>query len=445
MTGQSGKTFALPHSLDGEKAVLGAILRDPEVLNLVADKLVPEDFFLDAHRQVFQAMLDLYKDNDPTDILTVADKLRRLGADAEYIGPQYLVELTEAAPVALNVEYYAKIVKEHHYLRQIIVQCQDTVQRAMTYDGTVASFIGDLEKQFLNITNTNDVKGIVRINKVLDESLEDLERRINSAGQMTGVPSQFIDLDRITGGWQRTDMIVIAARPGMGKTAFALNCLVNAARSGKSTLFFSLEMSKVQLQFRIWSGEARIDASKFRRGDFSDEELDRLMHASQGLNGIGIGIDDTPGLSIMELRSRCRRYKKEHGLDMIIVDYLQLMTSPSGKKDQSREREIAEISAGLKALAKELDIAVIALAQLNRGADSRPDKRPKISDLRESGSIEQDADMIMFLYRDEYYDKNSEDVGKAQVIIGKNRHGSLEDVNLAFAPNFMKFSNLQQS
>lgn len=390
-------------------------------------------------------MLELYQLNEPTDILTVADKLRRQGSDAEYVGPQFLVELTEAAPVAQNVEYYAKIVKEHHYLRQIITQCQDTIQRAMTYDGTVSSFIGDLEKQFLEISNSNDTKGIVPIQKVLEESIDDLERRINAAGQMTGVASQFIDLDRITGGWQRTDLIVIAARPGMGKTAFALNCLINAARTGKAVTFFSLEMSRIQLQFRVWSAEARIDASKFRRGDFSDEELDRLAHASQSLNGINIGIDDTPGLSIMELRSRCRRYKKERGLDMIIVDYLQLMTSPSARKQDNREREIAEISAGLKALAKELDIAVIALAQLNRGADARPDKRPKISDLRESGSIEQDADMILFLYRDEYYNRDSEDVGKAQVIIGKNRHGSIEDVNLAFAPNFLKFSNLQNS
>ncbi len=436
-------SFTPPHSLDGEKAVLGAILRDPDALNLVADKLLPEFFFVDAHRQIFQAMLELYQQNEPTDIMIVADRLRRMGADAEYVGPQYLVELTEAAPVAQNVEYYAQIVKEHHYLRKIISQCQETIQKATVYDGSVAGFIGDLEKQFLEISNSHDATGIVPISKALDDALADLEKKIGAAGQMTGVPSKFVDLDRITGGWQPSDLIIIAARPGMGKTAFALNCAVNATTSGKSVTFFSLEMSKSQLIFRILSSEARIDASKFRRGDFLDEELDRLMHASQAVHNMNIGVDDTPGLSILELRSRCRRYKKERGLDLVVIDYLQLMSGSGTKKNESREREIAEISMGLKSLAKELQISVIALAQLNRGPDSRPDKTPKISDLRESGSMEQDADMIMFLYRDEYYNPNSEDAGKALVKIAKNRHGALEDVSLAFAPNFMKFTNLQ--
>ena len=438
-----GKSFTPPHSLEGEKAVLGAILREPESLNTVADKLVPDFFYLDAHRQIFTAMLELYQANEPTDILTVADKLRRLGAASEYLGPQYLVELTESSPVAQNIEYYAGIVREHHYLRKIIISCQDTIQKAMTFDGTVNDFVGDVEKQFLEITNSNDLTGIVTISAALDDALKDLEKRINTGDQMTGVPSQFVDIDRITGGWQRSDLVIIAARPGMGKTAFALNNAVNAARAGKGVTFFSLEMSKSQLLFRIMASEARIDASKFRRGDFTDEELDRLMHASKGIHNLNFGVDDTPGLSILELRSRCRRYKKERGLDMIVVDYLQLMTGSGTKKYESREREIAEISMGLKSLAKELDIAVIALAQLNRGPDSRPDKVPKISDLRESGSMEQDADMILFLYRDEYYNPNSEDAGKALVKIGKNRHGALEDISLAFAPNFMKFTNLQ--
>ncbi len=435
-----------PHSIDAEKAVLGAVLREPEALNLIADKIKSEQFFLDAHRQIFEAMCDLYHQNEPADILTVAERLRRLQSDSEYLGPAYLVELTENSPVAQNLEYYASVVVDYYYLRRIIDACQLTAQKAASFDGKVGQFIEDVEKEFINIANQQDRSGLATTHEVLDATITEIEHRLANEGVMTGVPSQFVDLDRITGGWQKSDLIILAARPGMGKTAFALNCVINAVREGKATAVFTLEMSKTQLMERIIASEARIDSSRMRKGDLSEEEQDRLMH---GIRTIGtmpamLGIDETPSISLLELRSRCRRFKKEHGLDLIVIDYLQLMSGSGTKKDQSREREISEISGGLKALAKELKVPVIALAQLNRGVESRPDKVPKLSDLRESGSMEQDADMILFLYRDEYYNPNSEDAGKALVRIGKNRHGSLEDVYLAFAPNFLKFSNLQR-
>jgi replicative DNA helicase len=439
--------LAPPHSLDAEKAVLGAVLRDADAFNLIADKLKAEQFYLDAHRDIFQAMCELYQLNEPTDILTVAEKLRRQHADNDFLGPAYLVELTENSPFTQNIEYYARVVSEYYFLRRIINACQSTVKKAMSYDGEVAGFIEDIEKEFIAIANQQDSGGIATTHEVLDKTIAEIEARLNSDGAMTGVPSQFSDLDRNTGGWQRSDLVIIAARPGMGKTAFALNCVVNSVKAGKHTVIFTLEMSKTQLMERIISSEARIDSSKMRKGDLNEEEQDRLMH---GIRGIGtmpamLGIDETPSISLLELRSRCRRFKKEYGLDLIVIDYLQLMGPSGTKKYESREREISEISGGLKALAKELNVPVIALAQLNRGVEGRPDKVPKLSDLRESGSMEQDADMILFIYRDEYYNPNSEDAGKAMLRIAKNRHGSLQDIYLAFAPNFLKFTNLQQS
>jgi replicative DNA helicase len=443
----TAQVLAPPHSLDAEKAVLGAVLRDADAFNLIADKLKAEQFYLDAHRDIFQAMCELYQLNEPTDILTVAEKLRRQHADNDFLGPAYLVELTENSPFTQNIEYYARVVSEYYFLRRIINACQSTVKKAMSYDGEVAGFIEDIEKEFIAIANQQDSGGIATTHEVLDKTIAEIETRLNSDGAMTGVPSQFSDLDRNTGGWQRSDLVIIAARPGMGKTAFALNCVVNSVKAGKHTVIFTLEMSKTQLMERIISSEARIDSSKMRKGDLNEEEQDRLMH---GIRGIGtmpamLGIDETPSISLLELRSRCRRFKKEHGLDLIVIDYLQLMGPSGTKKYESREREISEISGGLKALAKELNVPVIALAQLNRGVEGRPDKVPKLSDLRESGSMEQDADMILFLYRDEYYNPNSEDAGKAMLRIAKNRHGSLQDIYLAFAPNFLKFTNLQQS
>jgi replicative DNA helicase len=319
------------------------------------------------------------------------------------------------------------------------------VLKAMSYDGGVKELVEEIEKEFISITNSHDRKGLILAKDVLERTLADLEQRLANEGTLTGVPSGFKDLDRMTGGWQKSDLILIGARPGMGKTAFALNCALNAAREGKGVAVFTLEMADTQLMMRLLSAEGRVDSGKLRKGDLDDEERDRLMLGARELYKLNLGIDETPGITILELRSRCRRFKKERGLDLIIIDYLQLMRGSVTKKYDSREHEISEVSRELKALAKELNVPIIALAQLNRGVEKRTDRTPQISDLRESGSIEQDADIILMLYRDEYYNKDSDSTGVALLKLAKNRHGSTDDVQLAFLPNFMKFADLYKA
>lgn len=439
---QSHGQTKLPFSMEAEKAVLGAILRDPDTLNLIESLLIADHFFIDPHRRIYASILELSSANESADILTVADKLRSADGDNQYLGPAYLVELTESCPVTQNIEHYASIVRTDYYRRRIIETCQSTMQQAFEFKGSIASYVESVEKEFLAITKDHDRKGIVPGREVLDSTIEEIEMRLGRGDEISGVPTGFAELDKLIGGWQSSDLVILAARPGMGKTAFALNCVANAARSGKQVVIFTLEMTKEQLVSRILSSESRVDSSRLTRGDLNEEEEDRLAQGARQVHDFMAyaGIDETPGISLMELRSRCRRYQKENGLDMIVVDYLQLMTAAT--KSDNREREISEISSGLKNLAKELSVPVIALAQLNRGPDARPDKRPKISDLRESGSLEQDADMIMFIYRDEYYNPASEDQGLAELLVAKNRHGSMATIKLAFQPNFVTFQNL---
>ena len=318
----------------------------------------------------------------------------------------------------------------------------------MACSGRAAGFIEEVEKEFLSIANEQDRKGgLVPHVEVLNSTIIELEAKLAMEGALAGVPSGFNDLDQLTGGWNKSDLIIIAARPGMGKTAFMLNCAMNAVKAGVPTAMFTLEMSRNQLMQRLLASEARVDSQSLRKGETTEDGRNRLMQGARVIATLPaqLGIDETSGISLVELRSRCRRFKKEYGLGLIMIDYLQLMVSSTTKKNDSREREIAEISGGLKGLAKELQVPVIAAAQLNREADKRVDKRPKISDLRESGSIEMDADQILFLYRDEYYNKNSEDVGKAEVILGKNRHGSVETVMLAYQSAFVSFHNLMKN
>lgn len=436
---------ALPFSVDAEKAVLGAILRDPGSLVLVEAMLRSEHFFLDAHQKIYAAITELSSQSESADIITVADKLRQYESEQQFLGPAYLVELTENCPVTQNIEHYATIVRSDFYRRRLIRTCQDTIQGAKSYEGSVEEFIEGFEKELLTISGEYDRKGLVKADKVLESTIEDIQRKLELDGQTTGVPTGFTGLDQLTGGLQGSDLIILAARPGMGKTALVLNIATHAAMKNRSVCIFTLEMSQEQLMARILSGVSRVDSSRLRKGDLTDEEQDLLMEGARRIYNAKdyLAIDQTPGISLMELRSRCRRYHKEFGLDLIIIDYLQLMSaSAGGKRPESREREISEISMGLKELAKELNVPVIALAQLNRGVESRPDKRPKISDLRESGSMEQDADMILFVYRDEYYNPTSELAGIAEVLVGKNRHGSLDTIKLAFQPNFVSFQNL---
>ncbi len=437
-----------PHSIDAERAILGSILRDSGNLHLVLGKsnLQPEHFFLDSHKQIFAAMLEIEAAKIPIDLITLGNQLKPQ-EDQHHVGLTFLVELTEGSPISQNLEHYATIVKQKYYLRRIIQACQETSSQALNTQGDVQQFIEQVEKEFLEIARQQDRgKGLISAKEALIPTLEELERRITTEGKVTGCPSGFNDLDGVTGGWQRSDLVILAARPGMGKTALALNWLMNAVEADeKNTVaVFTLEMSKEQLLERLLSAKGRIDSTRLRKGDLNEQDQDRLVNAARLIDKIGtrIMVDETPGISLLELRSRCRRYQREKNLSLVIIDYLQLMSGSPQAQKQSREREISEISMGLKNMAKELGVPVIALAQLNRGPDARPDKRPKISDLRESGSMEQDADQIIFVYRDEYYNANSEHAGKAELLIAKNRHGETGSVYLAWSPNYVSFHNL---
>ena len=445
--------FTPPHSQESEKAVLGAILKEPiHLTGIISDGLLAEHFFGDAHRRIFQAIIELDETKDPIDIVSVAEKLK-CGANSQgqEIGYGYLIELVQAAPVAQNSGYYATQIKKHAYLRRIGSIGPSVTSRAATADGDVTEFLSEFDKEIQAIfSEQNRQQGLMHAEKILDSTLEEIERRINSNGAPTGIPSGFTDLDALTGGFQRSDLIILAARPAMGKTAFALNIAANAARHNFPTVFFSLEMPKNQLMMRLISAEGKIDSSRLRKGDLEAEDLNRLTEATNKIMRMPISMDDTGGITLAEMRSRLRNYDRElkqsdkdSGIGLVIIDYLQLMGT-SSKRADSREREVAELSGGLKALAKELNVPVIVLSQLNRSADTRTDHRPKTSDLRESGAIEQDADLIMFVYRDEYYNPNSEDAGKAEIIIAKNRHGSLEEIKLAAQLKFVSFYNLMK-
>ena len=443
--------LTLPHSLEAEQAVLGMILREPSLIHTVIGKsgLTASHFFLDPHRRIYQAMVELDARSQPIEALSVMETVQhdRSRSGASPVSGSYLVDLLVGGPLTQNIDFYADVVKKKAYLRRIITACQSTAHRAYSSNDDIFSFIEEVEKEFLTIAREQDKgSGLVSARDALVPTLDALERRILADGDVTGVPSGFMDLDRYTGGWQSSDLVILAARPGMGKTALALNWAMNALKGASEITvgIFTLEMSKEQLVERLLSAEGRIDSVKLRKGDLSDEDQDRLMHAAREISKLGkrLVIDETPGISLMELRSRCRRYKREHGLDLVIIDYLQLMSGSSVAAKQSREREISEISMGLKAMAKELALPVVSLAQLNRGPDSRPDKRPKISDLRESGSMEQDADQILFVYRDEYYNPNSEHAGKAEILVAKNRHGETGSLHLAWLPSYVSFHNL---
>ena len=436
----------LPYSAEAERALLGAILRDPsQALHevLAQGNLTSEHFFLDVHRMVFEQIIVLQEKGGHFDSLDVAQALGRQNEDFRH----YPIELVNQAPVSLNIVHYAENIKKHFYLRRIILACQTTIQQALTLDGSISDFIEGVEKEFLSITKEQEKSGgLISAKLALDPALAEIERRIASSGDVTGVPSGFSDLDAFTGGWQKSDLIILAARPGMGKTALAINWAVNAIKTDDNlrVAIFTLEMSKEQLIERVLSAEGRIESTHLRKGTLDEEAQDRLLSAARFIFTLDhrLSIDETPGITLMEVRSRCRRFQKEFGLNLVIIDYLQLMSGSAIAQKQSREREISEISMGLKSLAKEIGVPIVAIAQLNRGPDARPDKKPRISDLRESGSMEQDADQILFVYRDEYYNPESEHSGKAEVIVAKNRHGETGSLFLAWQPHYVSFYNL---
>lgn len=437
----------LPYSKEAEQAVLGTILATPSSVLGCTEKIVADYFFDPHHKLIISAICDLMIENKPSDVTMVYGKLREKGDNlkiGDLEGVRRLLEFN-ARPELLG--YWLDEVKRYWELRTVIEVCAEIVTRGKKVAGAnVDEFLGYAESKFMQLAESRITSGLIPASSVLRETILDLEKLFQNPGKVTGVPSGFADLDKITAGFQPSDLIILAARPAMGKTAIALNFAAHAAlKQQKTVAFFSLEMSNSQLMQRMLATAAKIESHRFRDGKMSSDELSRLYPEAASFQTDRLSLDDSPGISIVDLASRCRKLKRERGsLDLIIVDYLQLMSAGQlgGKGAQSREREISVISMGLKSLAKELNCPVIALSQLNRGLEQRPDKRPRPSDLRESGSIEQDADLILFVYRDEVYNKESPDKGIAEVIIGKNRHGSIDTVKLAFQSTYTSFHNL---
>lgn len=438
-----------PQAIEMEEAVLGALMIERDALSAVIDMLHPESFYREAHQRIFAAIRTLFDQSEPVDLLTVQNELRRTGELEMVGGAIYLAGLTDKVNSAANIEAHARVVTENAIKREIISIATECQQRAFEDATDVFQLLDRLEQGLFTISEKNIRKKTADMGSIMRQALEELEAKKHLKDGLTGVPSGFSALDRLTSGWQKSELVIIAARPGMGKTAFILSACRNAAVDfGHGVAIFSLEMSSVQLVNRLISAEAELESEKIKKGSLSTHEWAQLHHRINRLTNAPIFIDDTPALSILELRAKCRRLKQQHDIQLVVIDYLQLMTGDTTKGGGNREQEIASISRALKNLAKELNVPVIALSQLSRAVETRGgDKKPQLSDLRESGSIEQDADMVMFLYRPEYYNITQDEAGNpvqgiGEVIIAKNRSGSLDTVQLRFIGKFTKFSDL---
>ncbi len=436
------------HSIETERAIIGTFITFPQRAAEFADAVKAETFYLESHQVIVKAVLELVSENETPDLPVLYERLRSQGHGTlvgEMDGLRQFIEF--ASPTPSQIESYGKTVTMRWALRQLVGTCQDIVTRSKRVDeSNIAEFLAEAEKTFHRLAEGEQKEGLTPASEVVRETVSQLEALFDKPEGITGVPTGYTDLDKITSGFQPSDLIIVAARPAMGKTSLALNFAIHAAlKSEKNVAVFSLEMSKVQLMQRMLATQARIKAQRFRDGQLSADELNRLYPEVTQFQSDRLMLDDTPGISMLELASRCRKMEREKGsVDMVIVDYLQLMSGGPGGQN-SREREISQISMGLKGLAKELSCPVMALSQLNRGLEQRPDKRPRPSDLRESGSIEQDADQIIFIYRDEVYHTDSPDAGVAEIIFGKNRHGPTETVRLAFQSEFTAFFNLAKT
>ena len=430
-----------PQNVEAEQAVLGAMLLSHDAVIVAMEKLQSQDFYRDVHRIIFEAMEHLHRENKEIDVITLADELKRMKKLDDVGGLEYVLNLPNLVGSAANIEYYANIVAEKALARNLISTCTELTTEA--YDGQkeTEALLDDAERRILQLSDTKNRGDFASVGAVVEVTLDKITKLYENKAGLTGLPTGFRDLDRMTSGLQPSDLILVAARPSMGKTAFTLNIAQNVGvRQHKTVAFFSLEMSQEQLVQRLLCQIAHIDSQKLRTGQLnSDEEWTRLTDACDKLYESPIYIDDTPGISVAEMRSKARRLKSEHGLDLIIVDYLQLM---QGRNAESRQQEISEISRSLKALARELKVPLIALSQLSRSVESRQDKRPMLSDLRESGALEQDADIVSFLYREDYYDKETENQHITEVILAKHRNGPVGSVKLYFKNEFTLFLNL---
>ncbi|MDL4840951.1 replicative DNA helicase [Aquibacillus rhizosphaerae] len=431
-----------PHNIEAEQAVLGAIFLEQEALSSASELLMPEDFYRASHQRIFGVMLNLSDKGEPIDLVTVTTALSNARILDEVGGVSYLSDLANSVPTAANVSYYCKIVEEKALLRRLIRTATDIVSNSFSREDEVEDVLNDAEKEILEVSHRQNSGAFKNIKDVLIEVYDNIEQLHHNHADVTGVPTGFRDLDKITSGFQRNDLIIVAARPSVGKTAFALNIAQNVAiKTDENVAIFSLEMGAEQLVNRMLCAEGNIDAQRLRTGSLEPEDWGKLTMAMGSLSNAGIYIDDTPGIRVNDIRSKCRRLKQEHGLGMILIDYLQLIAG-SGKPGENRQQEVSDISRSLKGLARELNVPLIALSQLSRGVESRQDKRPMMSDLRESGSIEQDADIVGFLYRDDYYDKESEKQNIIEIILAKQRNGPVGTVELAFVKEYNKFVDL---
>lgn len=433
-----------PHDIEAEQAILGSMLTDADSVADAIEVLKPDDFYREDNKYIFEAIMNLYNRGEPIDIITVKAELISLQKFEAVGGIEYLALLPDKVPLVSNAEKYISIVEEKSILRQLIKAANDIQSMGYEQNEEIDNIIDQSEKKIFDIMQGKNQKGYTPIKDVLVETFANLEKLYNQKEPITGVPTGFADLDYKTAGLHKSDLILVAARPAMGKSAFALNMATYAAINSKVPVaIFNLEMSKSQLVNRMLCSEAMVDSNKIRTGKIDEEDWMKLATALGPLSEAPIYIDDTPGISVAEIRAKCRKLKLEKNIGLIVIDYLQLITG-SGKKNASREQEISEISRSLKILAKELDVPVVALSQLSRAAEARQDHRPMLSDLRESGAIEQDADIVMFLYRDDYYNPDSDKKNIAEVILAKHRAGSTGTIELLWMGNYTKFANLDK-
>lgn len=433
-----------PHSIEAEQSVIGSMIMDRDAIITASELVIGEDFYQRQYGVLFDAIVELYGEGKPVDLVTLQNKLQEKELPPELTSIEFIRDLITSVPTSANVKHYANIVKEKALMRKLIRVTESIAAECYLNKESVDVILESTEKQIFDIVQNKTTGDFVPIQDIVIQTIESIEAASKSKGNVTGISTGFYDLDYKTAGLQPSDLILIAARPSMGKTAFVLNVAEYVSiKQGISTAIFSLEMSKDQLVKRILAMNSRVDSQSIRSGELGEEDWMKLVESAKAVGSSGLIIDDTPGISISDLRSKCRKYKLEHNLGLVIIDYLQLMTG--SKKNESRQQEISEISRSLKELAREISVPVIALSQLSRAVEQRPDKRPMLSDLRESGAIEQDADVVMFIYRDEYYNHDTEDAGITEIIIGKQRNGPTGTVKLAWLSQFTKFANLERS
>lgn len=431
----------MPHNLEAERSVIGAILMDNELIAPATEILSGEDFYAKQNGLVFDAMKELYFERRPIDAITLTDKLKEKDAPEEMTSPEFVREILNTVPLSANLKDYARIVYEKSTLRKLIRVTEEISKNCYLAQDKLEDILETTEKNIFNLVQSRNTREYIPMSDIVISVLKKIEEASKTKGHVTGLSTGFADLDFKTAGLQPSDFILIAARPSMGKTAFSLSLLEHVVvKKQLSAAIFSLEMSKEQLVNRLFAMEARIDAQNIRSGNLNDEEWDNLISASEVLGASKLIIDDTPGISVTELRSKCRRYKMDMDIQLVIIDYIQLMSA--GGRSDSRQQEISDISRAIKGLARELNVPIIALSQLNRAVESRADHRPMLSDIRESGAIEQDADVIMFLYRDDYYNPETEEKNIAEVIVAKQRNGPTGTVKLAWQPRYTRFVNL---